>query len=71
MSPCLTVEPQKSDAVDSLYIIGGNGVLTEHVLSPHVAKDAKGKDDRCIKNAPDDAPIELEAAPRLSWNLIR
>lgn len=64
-------EPQLSPAVDSLFIVGGNAVATEHVLVPRVSRGAKGKDSRDWKNSPDDAPVELDGTPRLSWNLLR
>ena len=58
-------------AVDSLFVVGGNAVATEHVLVPRVSRDAKGKDSRDWKNSPDDAPVELDGTPRVSWNLLR
>lgn len=64
-------EPVKTSAVSSLYIVGGNSILTEHILTPRVAKEAKGKDDRNWKAGPDDAPIEMDTSPRLMWNLTR
>ena len=52
-------------------MVAGNSVLTEHVLIPRVAKDAKGKDDSNARTGPDDAPIEVDTVPRLCWNLLR
>jgi len=47
---------------DSLFILGSNGVLTEHILTP---QKATGVPDG------DDAPIELCHKPELEWNLLR
>ena len=47
---------------DSLFILGSNGVLTEHILTP---QKATGVPDG------EDAPIELCHKPELEWSLLR
>ena len=49
-------------AADSLFILGSNGILTEHVLTPQKATGVPEGDD---------APIELSHKPELEWNLLR
>ena len=49
-------------AADSLFILGSNGILTEHILTP---QKATGVPDG------DDAPIELCHKPELEWGLLR
>ena len=49
-------------AADSLFILGSNGILTEHVLTPQKATGVPEGDD---------APIELCHKPELEWNLLR
>ena len=48
--------------MESLFILGSNGILTEHMLTP---QKATGVPDG------DDAPIELYHKPELEWNLLR
>lgn len=49
-------------AADSLFILGSNGILTEHLLTPQKATGVPEGDD---------APIELNHKPELEWNLLR
>lgn len=58
----LFLEASHLKAADSLFILGSNGILTEHVLIP---QKAAGVPDG------DDAPIELCHKPELEWNLLR
>ena len=55
-------EATSTKAVDSLFILGANGILTEHILIPQKAEGAPEGDD---------APIELHHKPVLEWNLLR
>ena len=58
----LFLEASHLKAADSLFILGSNGILTEHMLTP---QKATGVPDG------DDAPIELYHKPELEWDLLR
>ena len=51
--------PEKT-ASYSLYVVGSNGVLTEHVLQPQKLSSAADGED---------APIELTRFPKTAWRL--
>lgn len=57
-----SLEPCRSSAVDSLFILDLHGNLTEYVLEP-----------QGVKNVPqsDDTPLELITASRAHWTLAR
>ncbi|KAK0054201.1 breast carcinoma-amplified sequence 3 isoform X1, partial [Biomphalaria pfeifferi] len=55
----------KKTAVDSLFILNQNGILTEYHLEPH-PKQVSGAEKHL-----DDAPIELEVKGLVQWNLQR
>ena len=52
--------PEKT-ASYSLYVVGSNGVLTEHVLQPQKLSSAADGED---------APIELARFPKTAWRLM-
>ena len=52
--------PEKT-ASYSLYVVGSNGVLTEHVLQPQKLSSAADGED---------APIELTRFPKTAWRLM-
>lgn len=56
------VDPSKSSAADSLYILDLHGNLTEYVLEPHGVKTT-------LKS--DDTPLELTTTSRAQWTLTR
>ena len=55
-----TDSPEKT-ASYSLYVVGSNGVLTEHVLQ--LQKFSSAADG-------EDAPIELTRFPKTAWRLM-
>ena len=55
------VDSPERTASYSLYVVGSNGVLTEHVLQPQKLSSAADGDD---------APIELARLPRTAWRLM-
>ena len=46
----------------SLYIFGGDGLLTEYLLEPQRINTATDGED---------APIELHHTPKLCWRLLK
>ena len=59
LSSCID-SPEKT-ASYSLYVVGSNGVLTEHVLQPQKLSSAADGED---------APIELTRFPKTAWRLM-
>ena len=55
-----TDSPEKT-ASYSLYVVGSNGVLTEHVLQPQKLSSAADGED---------APVELARFPKTAWRLM-
>lgn len=56
------VEPCKSSAVDSLFVLDLHGSLTEYVLEPQAVKTVPQSDD---------TPLELITTARAQWSLTR
>ena len=56
------VEPCRSSAVDSLFILDLHGNLTEYVLEPQAVKTVPQSDD---------TPLDLRTTARAQWTLAR
>lgn len=67
---CCYLDFTERKAEYSLYILGGDGSLTEYTLQPDEGT-SQGTGGGGVNENCEEALIELQSAPKITWRLLR